>query len=159
VSALRRILFAANSPWLWPIVPLLAVAAVGRWVSAPAAGAVAAACGATGIGIVIGLTIAGERGAQRALRIAQEGNVPEAESSGGRSPDTPADGTSVAEERPRPLQVADLRGARLAHTMLVRADLRRADLRGATLTGADLTGADLTDALLGPLEEGEEDRE
>jgi hypothetical protein len=158
VRALRRVLSAANSPWLWPIAPLLAVAAVGQWVGVTAAGAVAAVCGAIGIGIIIGLTMAGDRGARRALRLSQEMETPAAESPGTQlrraSP-----GEMLAETgEPVPLRAADLRGARLAHTRLVRADLRRADLRGATLTGADLTDADLTDALLGPLEDSQEGR-
>jgi hypothetical protein len=123
-------------------------------VSVSAAVAVAAACGAIGIGIVIGLTAAGERGAQRALQLSREIEASGSETPTAQPPGVPAaaisaDGGDLALQQP-----ADLRGARLAHTTLVRADLRHADLRGATLTGADLSGANLTDALLGPLEDG-----
>jgi hypothetical protein len=148
VSQLRRTLSAAaSSPWLWPVLPLLAIAAAGQWGSVLAAEAVAGAFGTVIIGIAIGLTLAGrpvipKRPKQQPPDQSPKG-LPDA-----ASPTGP----------PNPTRAADLRGARLTNTTLVRADLRcvdlrEADLRGAVLTEADLSGADLTGARLGPLDD------
>lgn len=157
---LRRLLFAINSPWLWPIVPLVAVAAVGEWAGATAAEAVAASCGAIATGIVIGMGVAGTRAfVHQARPPSADRQVQPTVAVGGTSGDDPAGQAPATEsagnEQAAPARIVDLRGARLVHTVLIRADLRRADLRGASLMGADLSGADLTDALLGPLEDGE----
>jgi hypothetical protein len=143
LSALGRIPSAVvKSPWLWPVVPLVAVAAIGQWVSATAAEEATAACGVLGIGIVIGLVLAGKKaGAPQSLEGEEGASSPEAPSSG--------EGGSVQQDP----GITDLRGARLVNAKLAHADLRRADLRGARLTGADLSGADLTGACLGPLDE------
>ena len=155
MGAVKRVLSAVDSPWFWPIMPLLVVATVGQWVGLTAAEVVAAACAAIGIGVVIGLVIAGERdGARRA-----PADSPELSTSQVSPPSPSVAGTSADAGRTVRPQAADLRGALLTNTTLVRADLRRADLRGATLRGADLSGADLTDALLGPLEEGADGEE
>ena len=144
LSALGRIPSAVvKSPWFWPLVPLVAVAAIGQWVSVTVAEQVAAACGVFGFGIVIGLTLAGGRvGARQSSENEQEASLPQTHSSGG--------GGGSAQEDPG---TTDLRGARLVNAKLVHANLRRADLRGARLTGADLSDADLTGACLGPLDD------
>jgi len=149
----RILSMAARSPWSWPIVPLLTVAAVGQWGSVIAAEAVAGAFCAVGVGIAIGLAVAGRRTRPR--------HAPRAQSDEGRSKARPlgassattSAGTGAEAHVPNPARTVDLRGARLTNTMLVRADLRQADLRGATLAGADLSGADLTGARLGPLDD------
>jgi Pentapeptide repeats (8 copies) len=144
LSALWRIPSAVlSSPWCWPLVPLVAVAAIGQWVSVTAAEEAAAACGVCGIGIVIGLVLAGAKaGAVPLARKEQRSTSPQAPSNG-------QDGGSAQQDP----GITDLRGARLVNAKLVDANLRRADLRGATLTGADLSGADLTGARLGPLDD------
>jgi hypothetical protein len=141
VGAAKRVLSAINSPWFWPVIPLLAIAAVGQWVSVTAAEVVAAGFAAIGIGVLIGLAVAGGR---RGVRHTPDPTRPAA---------TPASTAPVDVAGTALPRATDLRGAMLANTTLVRADLRHADLRGATLTGADLSGADLTDARLGLLEE------
>jgi hypothetical protein len=147
VRAVRRVLSAMNSPWFWPVLPVLAVAMVGQWVSVIAAEVAAAACAAVGIGIVIGLVVAGERGVRRVHKDSPPGSTSAA------NPDGPSANTALADAAKRVLpRATDLRGALLANTTLVGADLRHADLRGAILTGADLSGANLTDARLGPLD-------
>jgi hypothetical protein len=143
LSALGRIPSAVvKSPWFWPLVPLVAVAAIGQWVSIAMAELVAAACGVFGFGIVIGLTLAGGKA----------GAPPPENEQGASSPQTPSsgDGDGSAHENPG---TTDLRGARLVNAKLAHANLRRADMRGARLTGADLSDADLTGAWLGPLDE------
>jgi Pentapeptide repeats (8 copies) len=125
---------------------------VGQWVSVITAEIVAAACAAIGVGIVIGLAVAGERGGRRRTAPGPlETSTSAANPSGPPAVTVPADAGGTAFPR-----ATDLRGALLANTTLVRADLRYADMRGATLRGADLSGADLTQARLGPLEEGAE---
>lgn len=151
MSAAKRLLSAINSPWTWPVIPLLATAVVGQWVSMVAAEAVAAACAAIGIGFAIGLAVAGKRaGIGRMPPDLSEGTTSVADPSSHSVVDGPSG------EGTRPVRATDLRGAMLADTTLVRVDLRNADLRGASLRGADLRGADLTGARLGPLEEGSE---
>jgi Pentapeptide repeats (8 copies) len=145
---LRRIPRAVKSPWFWPVVPLLAVAAVGQWVGLTAAAAVAGVTGAGAIGIGIGLALAGERlVAQRSQAESPPGTKLSRAYPGG----TPKG--DVLESHADPARIVDLRGARLINALLVSADLRHADLRGAILTGADLSGADLTGARLGPLDD------
>ncbi len=143
----------AKSPWSWPTVPLITVAAVGQWRGAVAAEAVAAAFGAVGIGIAIGLAVAGGRTRRRHPSENPLGSSP----SKARSHDASGGELSAEADAKAPgrtaVRTVDLRGAKLANAVLVRADLRQADLRGATLMGADLSGADLTDAHLGPLDE------
>jgi hypothetical protein len=152
VGVAKRVLSAVNSPWFWPIMPLLAVAMVGQWVSVIAAEVVATACAAIGIGVVIGLVVAGERGGvQRTPPDSKETSMSAANPTGPSATTAAADAGGTAF-----LRGADLRGALLANTTLVRADLRHADMRGVTLSGADLSGADLTDARLGPLEESDD---
>jgi hypothetical protein len=150
---------AARSPWAWPIVPLTAVAAVGQWRGTAAAEVAAALLGLVGVGIAIGLGLAGGSTG----RTSRPGNQSETAQSGIR----PHSGVPAERHGGTPqsnsLRTADLRGARLANTTLAGADLRQADLRGAVLTGAnlngavltgaDLSGADLTDARLGPLDD------
>ena len=143
LSALGRIPSAVvKSPWFWPLVPLVAVAAIGQWASVTVAEQVAAACGVLGIGIVIGLTLAGGKA----------GAPPSAENEQGESPpqvpSTREGGGSAVNPG-----TTDLRGAQLVNAKLAHANLRQADMRGAKLTGADLSGADLTGACLGPLDD------
>jgi hypothetical protein len=152
VTKLNRISFApARSPWSWAIVPLVAVAAVGQWAGRTAAELVAAGCGAVGVGIVIGLTIAGRHG------VAPQGPKPPTSAKASHEPPTgessgrPSAETGSKVPPSNLCRTVDLRGARLTNAKLVRADLRQADLRGALLMEADLTDADLTDARLGPL--------
>ena len=140
---------AAKSPWFWPIALLVAVAAVGQWVSVTAAETTAAGCGAVGIGIVIGLAVAGERAGNKEPAL---GASP-VETALASSPPAGAPLEAGAVSGGESHRIVDLRGAHLVNTLLVRADLRRADLRGASLAGADLSGADLTEARLGPLDE------
>ena len=149
---LPRILSAAKSPWSWPIAPLAAVAAAGQWGGVTMAEVAAAVCGAIGVGVVIGLTVAGGR--ENAPRVG--GDVSDKSSSKAIAAATSPSGESAPKgvmSRPDSPRTVDLRGARLVDAMLVHADLRQADLRGAILTGADLSGADLTGARLGPLDE------
>jgi Pentapeptide repeats (8 copies) len=162
IAKLGRILSAATAnPWLWPIVPLIAIAAVGQWSSVTAAKVVAGACGAVGIGIAIGLTAAGWRGGPgHPSRTTPETAPRETRSSSAppRGPSAKTDAKGSAPNSPqtvdlRGAQTVDLRGAQLANTKLVRANLRHADLRGANLKDADLTEADLTDAVLGPYDD------
>ena len=144
LSALGRIPSAVvKSPWFWPLVPLVAVAAIGQWVSVTVAKQVAAACGVLAIGIVIGLTLAGGKAG------APQSSEDEPEPSSLQTPSS-GDGGESTRENPG---TTDLRGARLVNAKLTHADLRRADMRGARLTGADLSGADLTGACLGPLDD------
>lgn len=148
----------ARSPWSWPVLPLVAIAAVGQWRGATAAEAVAVAFGAVGIGIAIGLALAGGRTRGRHASEPTPGANPSKTRSHGASPSGLSAEVDTRASRPNSARTVDLRGAKLTNTMLVRAnlryaDLRQADLRGATLKGADLTGADLTDARLGPLDE------
>lgn len=146
LSALGRIPSAVvRSPWFWPLVPLVAVAAIGQWVSVTTAELVAAAFGVFGIGIVIGLTLAGGKAGARPS--------PENEQ-GASSPQALPSGAGGGSARDNP-GTTDLRGARLINAKLVHANLRRADMRGASLTGADLSGADLTGACLGPLDDAD----
>lgn len=155
---------AARSPWFWPIIPLFTVAAVGQWGSALAAEAVASFFCVLGVGIAIGLAVGGGRASSRPEPVTQSAeHTPKAQ-----PPREPTPVTSAGADAKAPMlnlsPAADLRRARLANTMLVRADLREADLRdailagadlrGAILAGADLSGADLTDARLGPVEDG-----
>ncbi len=148
----------ARSPWSWPIVPLVTIAAVGQWRGATAAEAVAAASAVIGIGIAVSLALAGRRTRGRhASEPTPRANPPKTRSRGA-SPGGLSAKVGAKASRPHSGRTVDLRGAKLTNTILVRAnlryaDLREADLRGATLTGADLTGADLTDARLGPLDE------
>ncbi len=149
---------AARSPWVWPVVPLVAVAAVGQWRGVAAAEAATALLGSAGVGIAIGLALADGRTSTR--------HIPGNQSEAAQSAMRPHTGVPVERDRAAPqsdsLRTADLRGARLVNTRLAGADLRQADLRGAVLTGADLSGAvlagadlsdaDLTDARLGPLD-------
>lgn len=146
----------ARSPWTWPILPLVAIAAVGQWVGVMAAEEAAGACAAVVLGIAVGLTVAGRTEAPRQ----NPGASPRRTPTESLAPAAPAGSTRPHPKVHQNLQRAvDLRGARLVNTMLVRADLRQADLRGAVLSGADLSGADLTGARLGPLEEGPRDDE
>jgi hypothetical protein len=154
---LPRIPSAAKSPWSWPIAPLAAVAAAGQWGGVTMAEVAAAVCGAIGVGVVIGLTVADGRGS--ALRVDRAVSDKNSFKTGAAttSPSGESATKSVASRRDSPRAV-DLRGARLVDAVLVHADLRQADLRhadlrGAILTGADLSGADLTGARLGPLDE------
>lgn len=145
---------AARSPWSWPIVPLVAVALVGQWRGMTAAGAVAAAFVAVGIGVAIGLTVAGRQASVLQAPAAQlDEDPPKTRSLGTPSVEASAEKHVRAPGANSSQRTVDLRGARLTNTMLVRADLRHADLRGATLMGADLSGADLTGARLGPLDD------
>jgi hypothetical protein len=144
LSSLGRIPSAvAKSPWFWPVVPLVAVAGIGQWVSITVAQLVAAACGVFGIGILIGLTLAGGKAdasqSSENVQGASSAQVPPTEDGGGSAQEDPG--------------ITDLRGARLVNAKLECANLRLADLRGAILTGADLSGADLTGARLGPLDD------
>ena len=144
LSALGRIPSAVvNSPWFWPLVPLVAVAAIGQWVSIRVAELVAAGCVVLGFGIVIGLTLAGGKA----------GAPPSAENDQGKSsPQDPSAGEGGGSASANP-GTTDLRGAWLVNAKLAHANLRQADMRGARLTGADLSGADLTGACLGPLDD------
>jgi Pentapeptide repeats (8 copies) len=157
LSKLRWFPSAAKSPWSWPIFALVAVAAVGQWAGVTVAEAVAAGFGAIGIGVAIGLAVAGKLEDRREhsgdRRQPSDASAYEARATGGLPP---AD-RDPKEPSPHSRRTVDLRGARLVNAMLVGADLRQADLRGATLTGADLSGADLTGAQLGPLDEGSSD--
>lgn len=149
----RTLSAAARSPWCWPILPLLTVAAVGQWVSVLAAEAVAGAFGAVGLGIAIGLAIAGRQVMPKRRETRSGKSSPQSQPPGASSAAT-SSGAGTQPVTPSPAaRAADLRGAKLANTKLVRADLRQADLRGAVLAGADLTGADLTGAHLGPLDD------
>lgn len=154
VAKLGRVLSATTTnPWLWPIVPLIAIAAVGQWSGITAAKVVAGACGAIGIGIAIGLAAAGWRGgAGHPARTL--GTVPRETGPASVQPGGPSAETDTKEPAPNSPQTVDLRGAQLINTKLVRANLRHADLRGANLKDADLTDADLTDAVLGPPDDG-----
>jgi hypothetical protein len=144
---------AVRSPWSWPLLPLLSVAAVGQWGSVHAAEAIAGAFGAVGLGVTIGLAIVGGQATPRRSGGTQSGgNTPEAQASAASSV-VSAGGSDASARASTSPKVADLRGARLANTLLVSADLRQADLRGAILAGADLSGADLTGARLGPLDD------
>jgi hypothetical protein len=135
---------AARSPWAWPIVPLAAVAAVGQWRGTVAAEAAAALLGLVGVGIAIGLGLAGgSTGARHA-----PGNQSETAQSGIR----PHSGVPAERHGGTP-QSNSLRTADLRQADLRGAVLTGANLSGAVLTGADLSGADLTDALLGPLDD------
>jgi Pentapeptide repeats (8 copies) len=150
---LRRLPSAATSPWSWPVVLLAAVAAAGHWGGVTAAEIAAAVCGAIGVGVLIGMTVAGYRGSPSQHKKAP----PETGSAKARPTPEPLQGSASGKDGegagPGPPRGADLRGARLVDALLVHADLRQADLRGAILTGADLSGADLTGARLGPLDE------
>ncbi len=146
---------AAKSPWFWPIALLVAVAAVGQWVSVTAAETTAAGCGAVGIGIVIGLAVAGDRAGNKEPTGATLAASP-VETAPASSPSAGAPVEAGAVSGGESHRIVDLRGAQLVNTLLVRADLRRADLRGASLAGADLSGANLTEARLGPLDESSE---
>lgn len=144
---------AARSPWLWPVFALAAVAAVGQWAGVTIAEAVAVGFGAIGIGIAIGLAIAGKMEDRREPS-GDRRQPSDARTSGTRTDSRlPPVDRDPKEHGSRSGRTVDLRGACLVNAMLVRADLRQADLRGATLTGADLTGANLTGAQLGPLDE------
>jgi hypothetical protein len=144
---------AFKSPWFWPVLLLVSVAAVGQWASVTAAEALAAGCGCLGAGIAIGLIVTGSQVGHR-----------EPPPLSGKNPnlDVTEPESSSADPQPRTEavasietpQVVDLRGAQLTNATLIRADLRGADLRGASLAGANLSGADLTGAHLGPLDEG-----
>jgi len=161
VAKLRSIpLAVVKSPWSWPILPVVAIAAVGEWGGMAAVEAVAAVCGAAVIGLAIGLAVAGTRGgAQHA-----PGSRPSTGTQGTQSPGVSSSGAAVEGNVPHPgsPRIADLRGARLTNSILVGADLRQADLRGANLVRADLSGANLveadlsganlTEARLGPLQ-------
>lgn len=153
LTKLRWFPSAAKSPWSWPIFALVAVAAAGQWAGVTFAEAVAAGFGAIGIGVAIGLAVAGKLEDRREpsgdRRKPSDARPSGARATGGLRP---ADRDSK-ETGPHSRRTVDLRGARLVDAMLVRADLRQADLRGATLTRADLSGADLTGAQLGPLDE------
>jgi hypothetical protein len=148
---------AARSPWVWPILPLVAVAAVGQWRGVAAAEVAAAVFGSAGVGIAIGLALSVGRTGARHI----PGNQSEAAQSGMRPHTRAPVERDRAAQQSNSLQTVDLRGARLANATLAGADLRQADLRGAVLTGANLSGAvlagadlsdaDLTDARLGPL--------
>lgn len=140
----------AGSPWAWPILPLVAIAAAGQWVGVMAAEVAAGACAAVALGVAVGLTVAGRAEAPRPDRGSSPRRIP----TGGSARAAPAGTTRPGPGTANVQRTVDLRGARLVNTMLVRADLRQADLRGAILSGADLSGADLTGARLGPLEEG-----
>jgi hypothetical protein len=147
LAKLRLFPSAAKSPWSWPIFALVALAAVGQWAGVIVAEALAAGFGAVGIGVAIGLVVAGKR---------EDREEPSGASQAGARatsglPQTRQDPKDASRPSRR---TVDLRGARLVNAVLVSADLRQADLRGATLTGADLSGADLTGAQLGPLDEG-----
>ena len=152
LAKLRWIPSAAKSPWSWPVFALVTVAAVGQWAGVTMAEAVAAGFAAIGIGIAIGLAIAGkleDRRKPSGSGTSETGSTSGLQSPANRDPQEPD---------PHPRRTVDLRGARLVNAILVSADLRQAnlrqaDLRGATLTGADLSGADLTGARLGPLDE------
>lgn len=140
---------AASVPWVWPIVPLVTVAAVGQWWGITEAKVTAAACGLLGIGIALGLAVGGGRaGARHEPKTESTADSPRLRPAGVALPEY--DPQSPHSNSPRP---ADLRGARLDNACLAGADLRQADLRGAVLIGADLTNADLTGARLGPLDE------
>jgi hypothetical protein len=152
VGAAKQVLSAVKSPWFWPVMPLLAIALVGRWVGVFAAEVVAAACAAIGIGIVIGFAIAGEgRGIRHQPPNSADTSTSAANPAGPSATAAPVDATPTVIPG-----ATDLRGALLVNTTLIRADLRHADLRGATLRGADLSGADLTGARLGPQDDGME---
>lgn len=143
---------AARSPWSWPLLPLLTVAAAGQWGSVVAAEAVAGAFAAVGLGVTIGLAIAGRQATPRQSRTQTDKHAPKTQTPAPSSV-MAAGGSDALARASNPPRVADLRGARLANTLLVSADLRQADLRGAVLAGADLSGADLTGARLGPLDD------
>ena len=149
VKLLRRIPSAVGSPWSWPVVLLVAVAVAGQWGGAKAAEIAAAACGVVGVGVVIGMTIAGHRGVPAPDADHPGTNRPQARQEAASSGPGPAPGGTAQDPR----QGVDLRGARLVDTLLVHADLRQADLRGAIMTGADLSGADLSGARMGPLDD------
>lgn len=145
----------ARSPWSWPPAAVITVAVVGRLGGAVAAEAAAGVFGAVGIGVAIGLVLAGHGTGRR-----HPGENPPETPAPGRSGGRPvAEISGEADAKVRPPgagRVVDLRGATLVNAMLVRADLRHADLRGASLAGADLSGADLTGARLGPLDDNAE---
>jgi len=150
---LLRLPSAAKSPWSWPVLPLAAVAAAGHWGGVPVAETAAAVCGAIGIGVVIGLMVAGYRGGAPQAEAAPPDTDPPKSPPAAAPPDEPS-GKGAARTVTNSPRGVDLRGARLVDALLVQADLREADLRGAILTGADLSGADLTGARLGPLDDG-----
>jgi len=156
LAKLSWFLSVAESPWSWPIFALVTVAVVGQWAGVSFAEAVVAGFGAIGIGIAVGLALAGKlddrRGPSDDRRQASDERRSKPKS-------THRLAAAERDRSPHSTRTADLRGARLANAMLVGADLRQADLRGATLTGADLSGADLTGARLGPLDEARGARE
>lgn len=115
------------SPWVWPVLAVLATAVAGT-VSGPTGGLLTAA----GLVLLLAGVVIGVRWADR-------------QSERTRSP-------GQAKPQSSKRTHTDLRGARLTGAKLANADLRMADLRGADLTNADLSGANLENAVLSPLD-------
>ena len=139
LAKLRWFPSSAKSPWSWPLFALVAVAAVGQWAGVTVAEGVAAGFGAIGIGVAIGLAVAGK------IADRPEPSADHQQPSGRSSSEATASGElTLAPKEPGPhaRRTVDLRGARLVNAMLVCADLRQADLRVRRSPGP--TSAELT---------------
>lgn len=99
-----------NSPWFWPLIPLVTLAVIGQWVSIRMAELVAAGCVALGFGIAIGLTLAGGKaGAPQSADNDQDESSPQKPSAG------EADGSATA--NPGTPDLRGPAGKRQAHAL------------------------------------------